>query len=233
MYIKLSFAQCVVIVPQCWGGLVIGLEAKPEIVDTLPLGIAANLPVDEISTSLHHEEDKKYNYYFDCGTSSKEQVKNALKSFEQHYKGQLASTIAGENLENSILENLKIALNMHNPEEKNASKLKFINDGTSSPRYENSDDSDNEELDEKNPPSPKSYAEARLAQSPESLTRSTTPTITKEHEKKSEIQTPHSAPSTPTGLNHSSRFFTEAKKDQECKSPPLQGMDKLIMRLIC
>ena len=211
MYIKLSFSQAVVIAPECWGGLVIGLNTNPTILYELPAGISANSPVNEIQTSKDYEEDKKYDYYYDCGTCTKDQIKKALKSFEQHYQGELAATVAGEDIKNSILENLKIALKKHSSEEKDASKLEFINDTVDSPKLD--DDSDDEELSHKQAMSPECYAESRLAKLSASTNRSLTPTAERTKEHKSEQPISYSEPTSPIGMDLASRLENSILKN--------------------
>lgn len=99
MYIKLSFHEEIVIVPQCWGGLVLSLSTKPQIVDQLPLHIQTNKRVNERPNRDSNKTNfvpSDYDYYLNCGTTDLAIIQKALDLFDQRFKGKPAGMIVDE-----------------------------------------------------------------------------------------------------------------------------------------
>jgi hypothetical protein len=109
-YVKLTFLEEVVIVPQCWGGLIVSAQ-QTKMTDSLPENVKANEQVnkkkiiyDGENNTYKIEPDKNieskkeaeaekfdgdymvtYQYYFDCGNADKAQVEHAIKLFKYDY----------------------------------------------------------------------------------------------------------------------------------------------------
>jgi hypothetical protein len=83
VYIQLKISEDIVIVPQCWGGVIVTLDGSPQIVKHLPVGISPNRRVNEINTGGNN---KTYDYYLDCGSATKNMVETAISDFKRRYE---------------------------------------------------------------------------------------------------------------------------------------------------
>lgn len=106
MYIKLSFCEDCVVVPGCWGGMLLTLnkDKAPEILDKLPSDVEANTQVNikaiEEEQSPNREEayiPKTYDYYLDCGHASRQIIENAIKLFIKHKNDKHSIYLVGDN----------------------------------------------------------------------------------------------------------------------------------------
>jgi hypothetical protein len=113
MYIKMSFNEAVVIIPQCWSGILVTMDkgTAPEILDQLPENIKANQPSNikylESGKSITLEEwareddgrnykEKKYDYYYDCGVMTRDEIMNGIDQFMQRNESNMKTSVADE-----------------------------------------------------------------------------------------------------------------------------------------
>lgn len=113
MYIKMSFMEAIVIVPDCWAGLIVGFPEgfQPGIIETLPADTAARQPVniknfdaenatnDVISadsTSTQEYIGKTYDYYYDCHELNIDVIKKGLEIFLADYAGNIDAKLADD-----------------------------------------------------------------------------------------------------------------------------------------
>lgn len=113
MYIKMSFLEANVVIPQTWNGLIVGFPEgiQPGIVERLPADTAANQPVnikdfdsenatDDVisadSTSTQEYIGKTYDYYYDCHELNIDVVKKGLEIFLADYAGNIDAKLADD-----------------------------------------------------------------------------------------------------------------------------------------
>ena len=112
MYILLSITECVVIIPQTWGGVFVSLTNDPTVIKQLPPNTPANTQVNIRNADLGQKalsftnkdgskittdyDPKKYDYYFDCGTASKKTCEKAIRLFKQTYENNLDAHLASD-----------------------------------------------------------------------------------------------------------------------------------------
>ncbi len=112
MYILLSITECVVVIPVSWGELFITLTKDPLIINQLPPETQSNTPVNVTNADLGQIElsytnrdgsnqtekytPQKYDYYFDCGTESREVIEKVVSQFKKTYENNLDIQLANE-----------------------------------------------------------------------------------------------------------------------------------------
>lgn len=116
MYILLSITECVVIIPETWGGVFISLD-HPVVVNDLPPEIQANTRVNfrnadlgqtnlnftnrDGSKRIENYTPQQYEFFFDCGNTPRDIIEQSLALFEKNYEKSLGNQLADDDYPNS------------------------------------------------------------------------------------------------------------------------------------
>lgn len=85
MFIKLSFHEEIITVPNVWAGMVVSLRTEPKLIRHLPKDITANQMVNR---QAHHTkaDSANYDYYFKCDHHDAQLATRTIALLITHYK---------------------------------------------------------------------------------------------------------------------------------------------------